>query len=168
MHWRPYTLISTNLWNNSGTSFSLKFVNMGDKETKFAKDSVSIILAVYLGTAKIYIGPKRVRGLKRLGNTVLDQKCKYRIGSSSSFVDLHWIIPLSCTSQAWLPWKITAQLFGIGVGLLAFPPSRYAPGLVSYHFCNLSKEITSRAFSYFYQKHSGPAGPCCIMWCNEW
>jgi len=57
---------------NSETSFSLEFVNVGD-EQKFPKTSVCIILVdlVYLESAKIYTGPKIVRGLKRLRTTVL-------------------------------------------------------------------------------------------------
>jgi len=37
-----------------------------------------------------------------------------RIGSFSSFIDLHWRISLTCTSKAWLTWKLLVQLFGIG------------------------------------------------------
>jgi len=58
---------------NSETRFSLKFVNVGD-EQKFPKTSVCIILVdlVYLESAKIYTGSKRVHGLKRLRTTVVE------------------------------------------------------------------------------------------------
>jgi len=51
----------------------LKFVNVGDKLTTFAKVSVSIILVVSLETTKMCIGPKRARGLKRLGHAFLNK-----------------------------------------------------------------------------------------------
>jgi len=60
-----------------------------------------------------------------VNHTVLirfDWNLKYRIVSSSSFVDLRWGISLPYTSKAWLTWKYLVQLFAIGGRLHWFPP----------------------------------------------
>ena len=72
VHWRPQTLISTNRWNKLRGRILIKICESG-RWTEFAKTSLCIILValIYLESAKIYTGPKIVRGLKRLRTTAL-------------------------------------------------------------------------------------------------
>ena len=73
---------------NSETRFLLKLVNVDD-EQKFPKTSVCIILValVYLESAKIYTGPKTVRGLKRLRTTGISRHAAINTHKNKT---MHW------------------------------------------------------------------------------
>jgi len=72
VRWWPQALISTNRLNKLREGTLIEICESG-RWTEFAKISLCIILValIYLESAKIYTGPKIVRGLKRLRTTAL-------------------------------------------------------------------------------------------------
>jgi len=72
VRWRAQAHISTNRWNKLRDRILIEICESG-RWTEFAKTSLCIILValIYLESAKIYTGPKTVRGLNRLRTTEL-------------------------------------------------------------------------------------------------